>query len=242
MIEKTKGIVLHSLRYAETSVIIKVLTRSHGLQAYIVPGVRKARSKAPNNLFQALTLIDLVAYHKNKGGLQHIKEVSCAQSYASIPYDILKSSVAIFLSEMLVKSLKEGDANPDMFDYVTEALLYFDQIRDKSADFHLYFLIQLTRFLGFQPRNNFDLAHSFFNLKEGLFQRDFDDNNTCLDKQQSLIFHQINTSGLRQLGELSISGSLRRSLLKKTIDYYSHHLEGFHEVRSHLVLEAVLST
>ncbi len=240
MIEKTRGVVLHSLKYAETSVIIKVFTRSQGLQSYIVPGVRKTRSKTPNNLFQPLTIIDLVGYHKNKGGLQHLKEVSCAHPYASIPYDILKSSVAIFLSEMLVKSLKEGDANPNMLDYVTEALLYFDQISEKTADFHLYFLIQLSRFLGFQPRNNFDIHHCYFNLREGLFQRAFDNSSICMDKEQSFIFHQINTTGLQQLGKLPISSSLRRSLLIMTISYYSHHLEGFQGIKSHLILETVL--
>ncbi len=240
MIEKTSGIVLHSLRYGESSVIIKVFTRSRGLQSYLVSGVRKPKAKIPNNLFQPLTIIDIVAYHKEKGGLQHIKEVSCPRAHTSIPYDIMKSSIAMFLSEVLVKSIKEQDPNTGMYDFLTQALEMLDRTHEKVADFHLVFLIHLSRFLGFQPRNNFDRHHCFFNLREGLFQRHYEENTTCLNQELSLIIHQINTSELHHPEGLSISNEARRSLLKVTIDYYSYHLEGFQGIRSHLVLETVL--
>jgi DNA repair protein RecO (recombination protein O) len=240
MIEKTGGIVLHSIRHGDTSLIVKVFTRTHGVQAYIIPGVRKVKSRVPNNLFQPLTIIDLVAYHKEKGGLQHIKEVSCPKIFNSIPYDILKSSVAIFLSEILNKSLKELDPNPGMYDFITQALRYFDQTENPSTNFHLVFLMHLSRYLGFQPRNNYDVEHCFFNLREGVFQKYPGDKHTCLDKELSLYFHQINTCDLYQHQNITIKSNVRRSLLTSTIDYYSFHLEGFKGVKSHLILETVL--
>jgi DNA repair protein RecO (recombination protein O) len=241
MIEKTSGIVLHSFKYGETSVIARVFTRNKGLQAYIVPGVRKARSKTRNNLFQPLTILDMVVYHKENSGLQHIKEVHCPQPYMSIPYDILKSSVAIFLSEMLTHAIKEHDAHPDMFDYIRESLTFLDETTDKTADFHLVFLMQLSRFLGIQPRNNYTEKHGFFNLGEGLFQSNFGGDQSCLDKNLSASFHQINSISYRELQQLQFNQATRRSLLTTIINYYRIHLQGFQEVRSQAVLEMVLS-
>ena len=240
MIEKTGGIVLHSIRYGDTSLIVKVFTHSHGVQSYMVPGVRKAKSRMPNNLFQPLTIIDLVAYHKVKGGLQHIKEVSCPQAFKSIPYDMLKSSVAIFLSEVLNKSIKEQEPNPGMYAFINQALRYFDQTNNPSANFHLVFLIHLSRYLGFQPRNNFDRAHCLFNLKEGVFQKHPGDKHTCLNKELSLHLHEINTCDPYQPDKITMNSHVRRSLLTGVIDYYSFHLEGFQGVKSHLILETVL--
>jgi len=241
MIHKTAGIVLHSFRYRETSIIARIFTRDLGLQSYLVPGVRKTRATIRQNLFQPLTLVDMVVFHKEKSGLQHIKEINCHESYASIPYDIMKSSVAIFLSEMLTKSLKERDPNPEMFDFIVSSLRFLDQAKGKTTDFHLVFLMQLSRYLGFQPRKNFDAAYCFFNLREGLFQPVFSGENECLDRDLSRLFHQLSNADFDQLDQMNIPISMRRSLLRKTIDYYRFHLSGFQEVRSHLVLEMTLN-
>ena len=241
MIQNTSGIVLHSFKYGETSIIARVFTRDLGLQSYLIPGVRKTKSTIRQNLFQPLTIVDLVVYHHDKSGLQRIREISCPEAYSMIPYDIMKSSVAIFLSEMLTKSLKERDPNPEMFDFICDSLRFLDKTKSKVTDFHLVFLMHLSRFLGFQPRNNFDSSHSFFNLREGLFQQVFSDEKECLDRYLSQLFHQINNTELVHIDELSISASSRRSLLKKTIDYYRYHLDGIQEVRSHFVLEMVLN-
>lgn len=241
MIQKTAGIVLHSFRYGETSIIARVFTRELGLQSYLVPGVRKAKASIRQNLFQPLTMVDMVVYHREKPGLQRIKEINCPETYSSIPYDIMKSSIAIFLSEMLTKSLKEQDPNPDMYDYISDALRFLDHTNDRVTDFHLVFLMHLSRYLGFQPRNNFDATHCYFNLREGFFQTTYSGGHDCLDRDLSRIFHQVNVADLTGVGSLSILSDSRRSLLQKTIDYYRFHLDGFQEVRSHFVLEMVLN-
>lgn len=241
MIQKTTGIVLHSFRYGETSIIARVFTRDLGLQSYLVPGVRKSKAHIRQNLFQPLTIVDMVVYHREKPGLHHIKEINCLEAFSSIPYDIMKSSIAIFLSEILTKSLKEQDPNPEMFDYISDSLRFLDTTTDKVTDFHLVFLMHLSRYLGFQPRNNFDAHQCFFNLKEGVFQSFFGGGHDYLDRELSRLFHEINSVELIQLGSLSISGASRKSLLQKTIDYYRYHLDGFQEVRSHFVLEMVLN-
>ncbi len=241
MIQKTQGIVLHSFKTGETSLVARVLTRELGLQSYLVPGVRKPRARIRQHLFRPLTIVDMVVYHKEKEGLQRIREIHCPQPFESIPYHIAKSSIAIFLAEMLTRSLQKQQSSPSLFDFACEALRLLDQTTGKTADFHLVFLMQLSRFLGFQPRDNYDPRHPFFNLREGVYQDRPGQDQSCLNKELSLHFRSLMNTGIHDLPELSVPGGLRRALLQKTIDYYSYHLDGMQEIRSHSVLEMVLN-
>jgi DNA repair protein RecO (recombination protein O) len=240
MIHKTPGIVLHSFRYGETSVIARIFTRELGIQSFLAPGVRKSRPILKYNLFQPLTPVEMVVYYKESGGLSRIREIRCPHPLSNIPYDILKSSVAIFLSEIMARSFREQEPNAGLFDFILEAIGILDRLTGRVSEFHLVFLLQLTRFLGFQPRNNHSTENGFFNLREGLFDRSFESGELCLDREMSRIFHEINNTGLNQLAELNIPSSIRRALLKKTVDYYRYHLQGMGEIKSLAVLEAVL--
>ncbi|MDX9941087.1 MAG: DNA repair protein RecO [Bacteroidales bacterium] len=240
MLEKTNGIVLHHFRYGETSVIARVFTREAGLQSFIVPGVRKARARIKQNVFQPLTLVELVIYRKEHGGLQHIREISCPEPWQSIPYDITRTTIAIFLAEMLSGVLKESDPSPGMFDYVKQALVFLDHHSGRIIDFHLVFLLQLSSHLGFSPRSNFDAHHPYFNLREGMYQSSYHGTEPCLDLELSSQFHNLSNCPLEELESLKIKGDQRKVLLHRIIDYYRMHLDGLKEIKSHLVLESVL--
>ena len=240
MLEKTSGIVLHHFRYGETSVIARVFTREAGLQSFIIPGVRKARARIKQNVFQPLTLVELVIYRKEHGGLQHIREINCSDPWQKIPYDITRTSIAIFLAEMLSGVLKESDASPVMFDYVRESLVFLDQHPGRIVDFHLVFLLQLSSHLGFFPRSNYDAHHPYFNLQEGLYQGSYFGPELSLDQELSRQFHTLCTCPLEELERLQLKGEQRKALLQRIIDYYRMHLEGLKEIKSHLVLESVL--
>lgn len=240
MIIKTPGIILHSFKYAETSIIARIYTRELGLQSYMVPGVRKSRAKIRQNLFQPLCILDLVVYHKEREGLHRIKEVSCPKPYSSIPYDIKKTSIAIFLAEIMQHALKSQEASPSLFDFLKESFYHLDGTKEKIADFHLVFLIQLSRHLGFQPRNNYDASHCFFNLQEGVFKQNPGHPDLCLDKILSKHFLEILNADLPVSDSLVIPGPIRKELLHKIIDYFGFHLAGMPEVRSHGILETVL--
>lgn len=240
MITKTAGIVLHSIQYGETSLVVRIFTRQLGVQSYLVQGVRKARARMHHNLFQPLTLVDLVVYHKEQPGLHRIKEIQCARPYHSIPLDILKTTIVLFLAEVLHNTLKESDASPPMYDFVEEALCTLDEATGGVSDFHLVFMMQLSRFLGFFPRSNYDERHRFFNLQEGLFQTTFDDAQRCLDHDLSLHFNTLINTSQQQRGRLQLTTAHRRILLNRIIDYYRYHLEGLRELHSHQVLEHVL--
>ena len=240
MIATTTGIILHSFKYGETSIIARIYSGDLGLQSYLVPGVRKSRARIRQNLFQPLTIVNMVVYHKEKGGLQRIKEISCPSPFSTIPYNISKSSIALFLAEMLSHSIKSHEPNPALFAYLHNSILQLDLTDGRVADFHLVFLLQLTRYLGFQPRDNYDNRHCYFNLQEGIFQREPGHQEVCLDESLSQYFNLAAHASLQELDQLSIPKEKRKALLEKTIDYYRFHLEGLGDVKSHHILEMVL--
>ena len=240
MLEKTSGIVIHHFRYGETSVIARIFTREAGLQSFIVPGVRKARARIKQNIFQPLTMVELVIYRKDHGGLQHIREISCPEPWQTIPYDITRTTIAIFLAEMLSGVLKESDPSPGMFDYVKQALAILDHHSGRIVNFHLVFLLQLSSHLGFSPRSNYDTQHPYFNLQEGMFQTSYPGSEFCLNQELSKHFYALSACPLEELESLQLKGEQRKSLLHSIIDYYRLHLEGLREIKSHLVLESVL--
>ena len=240
MIIKTAGIILHSFKYAETSIIARIYTRELGLQSYLVPGVRKSRAKIKQNLFQPLCILDLIVYHKEREGLHRIKEINCPKPYSSLPYDIQKTSIAIFLAEIMQHALKNQEASPSLFDFLQESFHHLDSTTEKIADFHLFFLVQLSRYLGFQPRNNYDVSCCYFNLQEGVFQRSPGHPDVCLDQSLSKHFRDILNADVLLSDSLVIPGSCRKELLKKIVDYFRYHLAGMPEVKSRGILETVL--
>ncbi len=241
MLIKTAGIILHSLKYGETSIIARIYTRELGLQSYLVHGVRKAKTRVKQNLFQPLTNLDLVVYHKEKEGLHRIKEVVCPKAYISIPYNIQKSAIAMFLAEMLQHALKNQDAATELYDFLNDSFYLLDNTTDSLAVFHLVFLIKLSRYLGFQPRNNYDRLHCFFNLQEGMFQTGQCHPAICLNREQSMQFLNIMNADMEHPGRLIIPKKQRKEILNRIVDYYGFHLDGMPEVKSLAVLETVLN-
>jgi DNA repair protein RecO (recombination protein O) len=151
MLHKTRGIALSYIRYRETSIIVKIYTEQFGIQSYIVNGVRSAKTK--NNriaFFQPLTLLDLVVYHKNKEQTLHrLSEVKCSQPFSSLPFDFVKSSMAMFITELLVKTLREEEQNEVLFQFLSESILELENIHQHYENFHLMFMAKLAFYLGF---------------------------------------------------------------------------------------------
>ena len=145
---ETKGIVLNSVKYRETSVICKIYTEKLGLQTYIMKGVRKKRGGS--GYFQTLSLLSLVVLYKKNKQINHIKEVKNTFVYKSIPFHVYKSSVAFFLAEIMTKCLKEEEGNRAMFNFISSSLIDFDN-NDFDSQFHLRFLVSMSGYLGFFP-------------------------------------------------------------------------------------------
>ena len=154
MIHKTRGIVLHQLKYSETSLIVKIYTERLGLQTYLVKGARSKRSAFSSSHFQPMTLLDLVVYHREKNEIQHLKEAEISEPFHSISSDLRKSTIALFLSEVLMKALNDGEANDELFTFMASSLDFLDMQEEGIEYFHLFFLSRLSLYLGFYPRGN----------------------------------------------------------------------------------------
>lgn len=240
MLFQTKGILFHKTNYSESSIIAKIYTEKFGLKSYLVRGVRKSKAKFKANLFQSLSLVDLIVYNKEKSEIQNIKEVRQDKQYQTIPFDVIKSSIVIFMNEVLYKSIWEEEKNPGLFTFVYNALLTFDSC-ESPTNFHIVFMLQLSRFLGFFPKNNFTESRKNFNLEEGEFQDINLQNELYISPPLSIKFSQIVDLPLDQHEKVKLTGTERKILINKLIRFYELHLPGFKNIRSHQVLHEVLS-
>jgi DNA repair protein RecO (recombination protein O) len=232
MLHKTRGIVFKTTDYAESSVIVQVFTEKFGLQSYLINGIKRPKSKIKLNSLQPLHLLDMVVYHKSSGNIQRVSELRHQPVFLSIPYDIVKSSVAMFLNEVLYKSLRQHQSDEVLFEFLFHAIEILDGISKGISNFHLYFLLRLTRFIGFYP--------DFFDLKNGCFSKMQPPHSLILEQPLTGLWTSILNAKFDDLEELKITSAQRKQLLEKTLEYYSLHVEGFGQVRSHEILEEVL--
>jgi DNA repair protein RecO (recombination protein O) len=149
MLHKTQGIVFRFTKYGDTSIIVTIFTELFGLQTYIVNGVRSKSSKGRIALFQPLTLLDMVVYYKENASIKRIKEVKCLHPYQTLQTDIRKSSIAMFINELLNKAVKEENHAQELFEFLLQSLIFLDDQKTDFENFHLMLLLKLSKFLGF---------------------------------------------------------------------------------------------
>lgn len=225
--------------YGDSSVVAHIFTEQLGMQAYMIHGAKKPRARLKINMLQSLQLLDMVVQHKPNGNLHRIAEFRLSPAFLSIPYDISKTSVVLFINEMLYKVLKNHGPDERLFQFVHNTIIWLDSVERMPTDFHLYFLIRLTKFLGFQPgaRKPGDL---FFDLKDGVYLR-FDPLHPLV-LGEPFVSHldQLANISLDELASVRVSREQRRHLLEKMVEFYRLHVS-IGEIKSHAILEEVLS-
>ena len=240
MYSSTRGIVFRQTKFSDTSLVVRILTEEYGLRSYLVKGARSHKAKLKASLFQPLTLLELVVPEKGKGELHHIKEARVEYAFQHIPGDILKSSVLLFMNELLYKSIQEEATNKELFAYVHGQLLLLDSTEKVTGSFPLLFSIHLSKFLGFFPQGDpkmgvgFDLQEGRFTRTGQLFSEYMIAGESC-DWFARLI-------DLNPQDHLSfvVPPSIRAVLMDKILQYYTLHLPISGEFKSHLVLHEVL--
>jgi len=239
MLHKTRGIVFKTTDYGESSVIVQIFTEKFGLQSYIINGVKKPRAKISRNMLQPLHLLDLVVYHKSTGQVQRISELRNSPVLQSIPYNVIKSSIVLFLNEVLYKAVKQQSAEENLFDFIFNAIEWLDNQTESLANFHLLFLTRLTRYLGFYPdqAGNAD----YFDMKNGVFSKYKPEGFSYLSPPHTQNFYSLLLCSFENLDKLKFSNDERRYLVQKLLEYYALHIESFGNIRSHEILEEVLS-
>ncbi|MBK0378056.1 DNA repair protein RecO [Mucilaginibacter segetis] len=241
MLHKTRGIVFKTTDYSESSVVVQIFTEKFGLQSYLVNGVKKPKAKISRNMLQPLHLVDMVVYHKNTGNIQRIAELKNSPVLQTIPYDIVKSCVTIFLNEVLYKAVKQQTPDENVFDFIFNAIEWLDNTTAGLANFHLVFLIQLTRYLGFYPHSVIKSNADYFDMKDGVFTNYKPDNLSYLSPPHTENFKNLLQNGFNHLQQIKLSAEERRYLINKILEYYAMHIEGFGNIKSHVVLEEVLA-
>jgi DNA repair protein RecO (recombination protein O) len=241
MLHKTRGIVFKTTDYGESSVIVQVFTEKFGLQSYIINGAKKAKAKIGRNMLQPLHLLDMIVYHKNTGNVQRIKELKNTPLLQTIPYDLIKSSIAMFLNEVLYKAVKQQAADENSFGFIFSAIEWLDHQTEGLANFHLLFLIQLTRYLGFYPDRYLATDADYFDMKNGVFCKYKPDSVLYLSPPHTRNFALVLQCSFENIQQLKLTNDERRYLIQKLLEYYALHIEGFGNIRSHEVLEEILN-
>lgn len=243
MLYTSKGIVLHHFKYSEKSVIAKIYTEKFGLQSFIINGVRNKKSKNKASFLQPLSLVEVNAYKKENKGLQQIKSIKLAIPFQEIPFQIYKTSIAFLIAEILCKAIKEEENNEALFHFLFNSIQILDLQKESYINFHLIFLAQLSRHLGFFPQNvNQNTSPlCYFDLQEGVFTPTLPFHKLFIEKRLSVELMQVFKTNFDELSNIEFTNINRKLILNALLNYYSLHLSNFDNLKSKEVLEEILS-
>lgn len=221
MLHKTRGIVFRFTKYGETSIIVNIFTELFGLQAYMVNGVRSSARGSKIALYQPLTLLDLVVYHKENVSITRIKEAKCLHPYQTLHSNVRKSAIGMFLNEVLNKSVKEQAHTQELANFLIYSFEQLDVMEKDFENFHLIFLIKLSQYLGFRPYHSRDIMGS-----------------GILSIMEEEILNQL--LAMEYTDPLPIQLAQRRNVLDVILRFYSNHVEQLGELRSLAVVRELI--
>ena len=237
MLTKTQAIVLHSLKYGETRLIVDMFTRSQGRQSFIVSIPKSVKGKIKKQLFQPLTLLEIESDLRPKLQLQKLSDVRLASPFSSIPFDPNKLSISLFIAEFLYYALRSEQHNEPLFDYIVNSIQWLDAQTDRFANFHLVFLMRLSRFLGFYPNLEHYQSGDYFDLRESVFLSAPPVHREFLHPQEAEKIQLMMRMDFPTMHLFRMSHQERNRLLEVSLIYYRLHLPDFPELKSVSVLQ-----
>lgn len=221
MLTKTRGIVFRFTKYGETSIIVNIFTEAFGLQSYIVNGVRSSSTKSRIALYQPLTLLDLVVYHRENANINRIKEIKCVHPFHSIYTDVKKSTIGMFMLEVMNKGIKEQSHAGEVFDFLFNSIVALDMTDQDVENFHLIFLLKLSRYLGFGAMRAVEIV-----------------GGRMADAETETHLDQLLRSGFENIPRFT--RTQRNMVLDLLLKFYADHIDTFADMRSVPVLREVL--
>jgi DNA repair protein RecO (recombination protein O) len=240
MLATTEGVILHVLKYGESSVIATIYTKHFGRQAYIINSPRTGKTTKRPGL-QSMFLVNIVAYYKDSREIHRVKEIKNYPAYQNIPFDILKSTQALFISEILYKILHEQESSPDLYSFIKNSFLFFDLAEVTVSNFHIYFLLRLTEYLGFMPDMRMSGKNSCLDLHQGIIVPYEPAHDFFVNAEATQLICILSNLKISDLGGLKISKNMRSYLINKLVEYYWLHFENMGEIKSLKVLREVFS-
>lgn len=227
MLLKTTGIVLHQVKYTDSAVITHIYTESYGRQSFLIRGVHSKSSRSRAGLLQPLFILDMEVYHRGSRELQNVKELRNKLPFTSIPYDPGKTAIALFIAEVLYKVLREQEANAGMFSFLISSIETLDALDSDYNSFHLLFMLQLSRHLGFFPARKEVKGKAIFDLRSGTFVRNSPAHGQCLSESNSELINIMLSIGYQNQSDLHMNSQIRSQMLDNIVLYYTIHLDGF---------------
>ena len=243
-LHKTKGIILRTVKYGETSIIVTIFTELFGVQSYLVNGVRTSTKKGMGkaSLFQPAAMLDLVVYHNELKHLNRIKEFRWAHLYQHILSDVRKNAVALFMIELLTKCLKQPEGNADLFHFIEDVFIKLDESSGTvMANLPIFFALHLTHFFGFRIDDNYSETKPYLDLQEGIFVQEQPQHPHFLEDKQAFITSQfLKAQRPEELQDIKLNHDFRRSLLFVYETYYKLHIPDFGTMKTLPVLREIL--
>jgi DNA repair protein RecO (recombination protein O) len=242
MLETTQGIVLHYNRYNDDSAIVDIYTLSRGSVSFLVRDRRQQRKGSLHaTLLRPLNVVELVFDYRPSMSLQRIQELHIAHCYTSLPYDPIKETVALFLSEFLHNTLRSEVQNEELYHYILYSLQWFDAAHEGLANFHIAFLIRLTHYLGFWPNIKDKEALPYFDLHNGIATHTEPQHGNFLKEEEAAALPKLLRMNLRNMHRFRLNRQQRNRILDILTTYYQLHVPEFRNLRSLSVLREVLS-
>lgn len=241
MMQKNKGIVLHHIKYGESGIIIYMFTRNFGRQTFIMQGIRRKKAMVRINMFQALYILNLEVYYKPGREMHRIKEAKIHKAFHNISNNIYKNTIVLFLAEILYRSIKTEEPDYSLFDFIEYSLEILDKMETGYANFHLVFLLNLSRLLGFQPNLKDAGASGYFDLREGVMRENLPAHSLYLSKTHSRIFAELNALNYESMVNYKISHTERNLMTEHLLDYFQLHELNLSPIKSFKILKEVFS-
>ena len=242
MLVKTKGIVIKSTRYGENSLIVKMYTESHGLLSFLIQSVFSARSAIKPALLQPMQLLEMEFYFRPNKNLLRQKEIRNLFIHNRIHFEVIRSSIALVIAELIHKCIVEEEANEDMFNFLEKAVLVLDESNENLANFLIVFFLRFSRHLGFEPENNFSNTRTDFHIAEGKFVLPSHHSELHLSLPYSSDLSIMMSLSLHNFYEVVLSKNSRSHILEALVDYYKIHTSSFQGLKTLEVLKNLFSS
>ncbi len=239
MIESTKAIVLHQIRYSDSSIIIRLFTHKFGRISCMVRGMGNRKAGKNKVLFQPMSVLDLSLSYRESREIQTIRDFSPSYSPVAVWSDIRKCTVAIFLGEVLTSVLREESPNEPLFRFIENSVKYFDNCSEDIINFHLVFMARLTGFLGFEPSGGIFTGTKYFDMLNGTFVNHPPAHRYFANPEISGILSELFSRSPEEADKIALKGSMRNEILDTLVNYFSLHLPGIKKIKSLEVLRQV---
>lgn len=232
MYHKTQGIVLNTINYNDKYLLVSLYTNQFGRVTYMVPKSKSKTAKIPKSIFTPLTILDLETDHRPAREIQRIKEVQIIHPHYSVSGNIIKTSIALFLSEFLTKILKDTDEYRIIFSYLSDSIQILEECDKGLANYHLVFILKLSRFLGFYPNLENYVEGDFFDMLNGTFVNKQPLHKYYVNKSDSKALSLLARINYENMHYFKFSRLERQNIINRMIEYYRIHLNDFQNLKS----------